>query len=154
MRGEIFGLLGPNGAGKTTTIRLMATTLSPTAGDVLVGGFSVMKEPDKVRRLIGVCPQEIALYQELSALDNLVAISVFTSLTLAPLGGCWWPLFIMPRWMRNLARFTPHAWANLAFGKLIYYAAPPGAVVVEMLVLLAFGAAFAALAFLRFRVSD
>lgn len=71
-RGEIFGLLGPNGAGKTTTIRMMSTTLPISAGDVLVGGHSVQNNPAAVRRLIGVCPQELALYPELSALDNLV----------------------------------------------------------------------------------
>lgn len=71
-RGEIFGLLGPNGAGKTTTIRMMATTLPITSGDVRIGGYSVSREPERVRRLIGVCPQELALYPELSALDNLV----------------------------------------------------------------------------------
>jgi len=71
-RGEIFGLLGPNGAGKTTTIRMMSTTLPMTSGDVVIGGHSVRERPGEVRRLIGVCPQEIALYLELSALDNLV----------------------------------------------------------------------------------
>jgi len=71
-KGEIFGLLGPNGAGKTTTIRMMSTTLPMTSGDVVIGGHSVHERPAEVRRLIGVCPQEIALYVELSALDNLV----------------------------------------------------------------------------------
>lgn len=71
-KGEIFGLLGPNGAGKTTTIRMMATTLPMTSGDVVIGGHSVHDDPAAVRRLIGVCPQELALYPELSALDNLV----------------------------------------------------------------------------------
>jgi len=71
-RGEIFGLLGPNGAGKTTTIRMMATTLRPSSGEVTVGGYRVTDQADQVRGLIGVCPQDIALYPELSALDNLV----------------------------------------------------------------------------------
>ena len=69
---EIFGLLGPNGAGKTTTIRMLATVLPPDDGDVTVGGYSVVSEGDEVRKLIGVCPQELALYTELSATDNLV----------------------------------------------------------------------------------
>jgi len=69
---EIFGLLGPNGAGKTTTIRMMSTTLPISGGDVSIGGHSVQEDAAAVRRLIGVCPQELALYQELSALDNLV----------------------------------------------------------------------------------
>ena len=69
---EIFGLLGPNGAGKTTTIRMLSTVLAPDEGDVTVGGHSVTRESDAVRRLVGVCPQELALYPELSATDNLV----------------------------------------------------------------------------------
>jgi ABC-2 type transport system ATP-binding protein len=71
-KNEIFGLLGPNGAGKTTTIRMLSTVLEPDAGDVIVRGFSTHKQPDKVRSLIAVCPQELALYEELSAMDNLV----------------------------------------------------------------------------------
>jgi ABC-2 type transport system ATP-binding protein len=69
---EIFGLLGPNGAGKTTAIRMLSTVLTPDAGDVIIGGNSVRKQPDAVRRIIGVCPQELALYEELPAVDNLV----------------------------------------------------------------------------------
>jgi len=71
-RGEIFGLLGPNGAGKTTTIRMLSTVLEPDSGDIIIGGYSVKKDAGKVRELIGVCPQELALYEELSALDNMV----------------------------------------------------------------------------------
>ena len=71
-RQEIFGLLGPNGAGKTTTIRMLSTVLSPDDGEVTIGGNSVTGESDKVRQIIGVCPQELALYPELSATDNLV----------------------------------------------------------------------------------
>ena len=71
-RQEIFGLLGPNGAGKTTTIRMLATVLEPDAGDVTIGAHSVLREPGEVRKIVGVCPQELALYQELSARDNLV----------------------------------------------------------------------------------
>jgi len=71
-RQEVFGLLGPNGAGKTTTIRMLSTVLPPDAGDVEIGGHSVLRESDEVRKIIGVCPQELALYPELSAMDNLV----------------------------------------------------------------------------------
>jgi ABC-2 type transport system ATP-binding protein len=71
-KGEIFGLLGPNGAGKTTTIRMLSTVLEPNRGDVTIGGYSVRHEAEAVRHLIGVCPQELALYEDLSALDNLV----------------------------------------------------------------------------------
>ena len=71
-RKEIFGLLGPNGAGKTTTIRMLSTVLNPDEGDVSIGGYSVARESDRVREIIGVCPQELALYPELSARDNLM----------------------------------------------------------------------------------
>jgi ABC-2 type transport system ATP-binding protein len=71
-KGEIFGLLGPNGAGKTTTIRMMSTVLPVDGGDIIIGGHSIKKEAEAVRSIIGVCPQELALYEDLSALDNMV----------------------------------------------------------------------------------
>ncbi len=71
-KGEIFGLLGPNGAGKTTTIRILSTVLEPDHGDATIGGYSIRRNAEAVRRLIGVCPQELALYADLSALDNLL----------------------------------------------------------------------------------
>jgi len=71
-KGEIFGLLGPNGAGKTTTIRMLSTVLKPDRGDVIIGGHSIRHDADTVRSLIGVCPQELALYEDLSALDNMI----------------------------------------------------------------------------------
>jgi ABC-2 type transport system ATP-binding protein len=71
-KGEIFGFLGPNGAGKTTTIRMLSTVLEPDQGDATVGGHSIKHDADAVRALIGVCPQELALYEELSALANMV----------------------------------------------------------------------------------
>ena len=71
-RGEIFGLLGPNGAGKTTTLSMLSCLVAPTAGDALVDGMSVRERPLKVKEAIGVVPQEIALYGELSAEENLV----------------------------------------------------------------------------------
>src|SRR5215469_8810455 len=70
-KGEIFGLLGPNGAGKSTTINMMCGYLEPTSGDALVDGISVTKEPMQVKRIIGVVPQEIALYKDLNAMENL-----------------------------------------------------------------------------------
>ncbi|MFO7740977.1 MAG: ATP-binding cassette domain-containing protein [Anaerolineae bacterium] len=70
-RGEIFGLLGPNGAGKTTTINVLCTYAEPTAGEVTVAGHSVTTEPGAVKRAIGVVPQEIALYPDLDAVENL-----------------------------------------------------------------------------------
>lgn len=77
---EIFGLLGPNGAGKTTTLRVLSTVLRPDSGDVTIGGYSVLDESSHVRRLIGVCPQDVALYSELSAMDNLVFFGKMTGL--------------------------------------------------------------------------
>jgi ABC-2 type transport system ATP-binding protein len=71
-RGEVFSLLGPNGAGKTTTISMLSCLLTPTAGDASIGGHSIRRRPQAVKRLIGVVPQEIALYLPLSARDNLM----------------------------------------------------------------------------------
>jgi ABC-2 type transport system ATP-binding protein len=71
-KGEIFGLLGPNGAGKTTTIRILSTIIPADSGDVTIGGFSLKSHADNVRGLIGICPQELALYADMSAFDNLV----------------------------------------------------------------------------------
>ncbi len=69
--GEIFSLLGPNGAGKSTTISMLSCLLHPTQGDALVMGHSVLREPMAVKESIGVVPQEIALYEDLSARENL-----------------------------------------------------------------------------------
>ncbi|MFC1949579.1 ABC transporter ATP-binding protein [Chloroflexota bacterium] len=80
-KGEIFGLLGPNGAGKTTTIRILSTVLEPDQGDVIVGGFSIKDNADAVRNLLGVCPQELALYEEMSAMENMVFFARMTGLS-------------------------------------------------------------------------
>jgi ABC-2 type transport system ATP-binding protein len=69
--GEIFGLLGPNGAGKTTTISLLATLLVPDEGEIRICDYTLRQEANRVKPLIGFVPQEIALYQTLSAWDNL-----------------------------------------------------------------------------------
>ncbi len=69
--GEIFSLLGPNGAGKTTTISVLSCLLKPTSGDAIIGGHSVTRESLQVREVIGVVPQDIALYNMLSARENL-----------------------------------------------------------------------------------
>lgn len=69
--GEIFSLLGPNGAGKTTTISVLSTLFTPTSGDASLCGHSITKEPMAVKRCIGVVPQELALYEDLTALENL-----------------------------------------------------------------------------------
>jgi len=69
--GEIFSLLGPNGAGKTTTISMISGLLTPSQGDATIGGHSITREPMAAKRLLGVVPQEIALYPMLSARQNL-----------------------------------------------------------------------------------
>lgn len=70
--GEIFSLLGPNGAGKTTSISVLSTLYTATSGDALICGHSVSKDPMAVRRVIGVVPQDLAVYDELTARENLV----------------------------------------------------------------------------------
>ncbi len=70
--GEIFSLLGPNGAGKTTTISMLSTLIAPSGGDATIAGHSITREAQAVRRVIGVVPQEIALYDDLTARENLI----------------------------------------------------------------------------------
>ncbi len=70
-KGEIFSLLGPNGAGKTTTISMISGLLEPTSGDATIGGYSITRQPLEAKRLLGVVPQEIALYPTLNARQNL-----------------------------------------------------------------------------------
>jgi ABC-2 type transport system ATP-binding protein len=69
--GEIFGLLGPNGAGKTTTIKILTTLARPSQGSARIQDFDVVRQPLEVKKLIGVCPQEINLDRELTAFENL-----------------------------------------------------------------------------------
>jgi ABC-2 type transport system ATP-binding protein len=70
-RGEILSLLGPNGAGKTTTISMMSGLLAPTSGDVLIGGRSLRASTAEAKRLIGIVPDEVALYRTITARENL-----------------------------------------------------------------------------------
>lgn len=70
-QGESVGLLGPNGAGKSTAIAMISTLMKPSSGDVKLNGKSVLKKPGEMRRVLGVVPQKIALYEELSAYENL-----------------------------------------------------------------------------------
>ncbi|WP_083233384.1 ABC transporter ATP-binding protein [Planctopirus hydrillae] len=71
MHGEAFGLLGPNGAGKSTTIRMLAGLMAPDAGEVLLEGEPAWKHPEKWKRQLGLAPQQLALYPELSAIENI-----------------------------------------------------------------------------------
>ena len=73
-QGELFSLLGVNGAGKTTTIKMLTGLTKPTAGDALVGGYSIMREPEQIKRLIGVSPQETAVAPNLTVKENLELI--------------------------------------------------------------------------------
>lgn len=73
-KGELFALLGVNGAGKTTAIKMLSCLTRPTAGDALVGGHSICKEPQQVKQLIGVSPQETAVAPNLSVKENLALI--------------------------------------------------------------------------------
>lgn len=70
-KGETVGLLGPNGAGKSTTISLISTLINPTSGDVRLKNESIVKKPEKIRNILGVVPQDIALYMDLTAEENL-----------------------------------------------------------------------------------
>lgn len=71
VKGEIFGLLGPNGAGKTTTVRMLNTLILPASGRAEINGLDVVREATKVKRLIGVVPQELNLDRELTGRENL-----------------------------------------------------------------------------------
>ncbi|RPI71838.1 MAG: ABC transporter ATP-binding protein [Ignavibacteriales bacterium] len=70
-KGEIFGFLGANGAGKSTTIRMLCSILEPTSGDAQVGGYSIVKEPDSVKRNIGYMSQKFSLYNDLTVEENI-----------------------------------------------------------------------------------
>ncbi len=73
-QGELFALLGVNGAGKTTTIKMLTGLTKPTVGDALVGGYSIIRESEQVKRSIGVSPQETAVASNLSVKENLELI--------------------------------------------------------------------------------
>ena len=69
-RGEIFGLVGPDGAGKTTVMRMAAGVLLPSEGDILVDGYSVISDPETVKKRIGYMSQRFGLYGDLTVLEN------------------------------------------------------------------------------------
>ncbi len=73
-QGELFSLLGPNGAGKTTTINMLCCLLRPTSGTAQVMGYDIVREPFKVKQLIGVSPQEVAISERLNSWENLALI--------------------------------------------------------------------------------
>lgn len=71
--GEVFGLLGPNGAGKTTTIRMLCCLISKTSGEAKIAGYEIGNKADslKIRKMIGLVPDNVGLYEELSVYENL-----------------------------------------------------------------------------------
>jgi ABC-2 type transport system ATP-binding protein len=74
-KGSLFGFLGPNGAGKTTTISILSTILPPTSGSASILGYDTHKDAKEIRRIIGVCPQEIVVYERLTARENIHLIA-------------------------------------------------------------------------------
>jgi ABC-2 type transport system ATP-binding protein len=74
-KGALYGFLGPNGAGKTTTISMLSTILPPTSGTAKILGYDIHKDAKKIRHIIGVCPQEIVLYDRLTARENINLIA-------------------------------------------------------------------------------
>lgn len=95
----------------------------------------------------------VLLASFVSSVRAASSLGVLTSLVMAPVGGCWWPLFITPQWMQTLAKLTPHGWANTGFNKLMLFGAGFSDVATEMIALVGFGAAFMAVALWRFRLS-
>ena len=85
MKGEIFGLLGPNGAGKSTLIRILTTLIQPSSGTAFIGPYDVTKDPEAVRRIIGVCPLNGTLDLELTAYENLSFYGKLQGISEAPL---------------------------------------------------------------------
>jgi ABC-2 type transport system ATP-binding protein len=71
-KGEIFGILGPNGAGKSTIVNILNTLVKPDAGTVIIDGINTKNDGRQIKLIMGVVPQEIALYEELSAYENLM----------------------------------------------------------------------------------
>lgn len=84
---------------------------------------------------------------------SAASLAVITALILAPLGGCWWPLFVYPGWLQNIAKVTPHAWATEGFNKLMLFGADFGDVVPSILALLVFTIIFGAIGIWRFRTN-
>ena len=79
--GEIFGLLGPNGAGKSTLVSMLSTILTPTDGEIRIGGMTLHNNSRKIKQMMGVVPQELALYETLNARDNLLFFGGLYGLT-------------------------------------------------------------------------
>ena len=120
-RGTLVGLLGPNGAGKTTTVSMIAGLTAPDKGDVLVEGARLSGDTDPKKRRIGLVPQDLALYDELSARANLRFFGALYSLSggaleifLVPIAS--WPTLHEARSPAYLATFTGGGRPNVAIG--------------------------------------
>jgi len=80
-KGEIYGFLGPNGAGKTTTVKMLTTMIKPTAGQALINGLDVVKDQAKVRKMIGLVPQDLSVDEDLKGIENLELQASFYSMS-------------------------------------------------------------------------
>ena len=76
-RGQIYGFLGPNGAGKTTTIKMLSTSIKPTSGTARVMGYDISKDSMKVRKVIGVVPQDLTTDEDLKGIENMELVGRF-----------------------------------------------------------------------------
>ncbi len=76
-RNKVYGLLGKNGAGKTTTIKMLTTSLQPTSGDAIISGYDLRKDASKIRKIIGVVPQDLTTDADLKGIENLQMIASF-----------------------------------------------------------------------------
>ena len=109
--GEIYGFLGPNGAGKTTTIKLIAGTLRPTSGQVLIGGIDLAREPEKAKARIGFIPDRPFLYEKLSGyefLEFMAGLYAVNSNRLAPRAEALLELFELWDWRHELVESYSH----------------------------------------------
>jgi ABC-2 type transport system ATP-binding protein len=107
--GQIFGLVGPDGAGKTTTLRLICGAFKPDAGSVSIGGFSVDRQPEQARELIGYLSQQFSLYEDLTVLENIRFLAEVRGLSKDD----W-----LPRSQENLAFVGLDAFQDRLAGKL------------------------------------
>lgn len=96
----------------------------------------------------------VMLASLVNTVRSAAPLAVLASLVAAPLGGCWWPLFVVPPWMQTLAKVTPHGWANEAFNKVMLFGGDFASVTWNLVALCAFTAGFLAIAIWRFRVVE
>jgi len=123
----IFGMTLGEAPGATVVVALLMVLASSAFGVMLASIFKTVKSAPPA--------------------------AVLVSLVAAPLGGSWWPLFILSDWMRGLALLTPHGWANTAFNRLMLFGGDFESVVLEMLALVGFAAGFIVVAVWRFRAA-